>query len=77
MGYLAYDDSIKGKRPGGGTYSMTTPHHTAVVAGASNDGKRVTVLHQNWNGNKTVAEATLNLADLQSGWIKIYRPQPK
>ncbi len=68
------DAKFTGKA-GGGTYSSEAPHHTAVVAGASKDGKTLEVLQQNVNGKKTVAAATVKLNDLQSGWVKVYRPQ--
>lgn len=68
------DAKFAGRRPGGGTYTMTFPHHTAVVQTVSPDGKTVGILHQNHNGKKTVAELTLPLADLQSGWLRVYQP---
>jgi hypothetical protein len=71
------DTKFNGPRPGGGTYSMSAEHHTAVVAGVSPDGRTFQILHQNWNGKKTVAEATLATRDLKEGWIKVYRPQPR
>ncbi|MBN9521339.1 hypothetical protein J0H58_22930 [bacterium] len=71
------DAKFAGARAGGGTYSMTAPHHTAVVAAASPDGKTLMVLHQNWAGKRTVGEATIKLNDLKEGWVRIYRPQPR
>ena len=71
------DAKFSGPRPGGGTYSLTAEHHTAVVAAVAAVGKTFQILHQNWNGNKTVAEATLATRDLKEGWIKVYRPQPR
>lgn len=71
------DARFSGPRPGGGTYSMSADHHTAVVAAVAPDGKTFQILHQNWNGKKTVAEATLDTRDLKEGWIKVYRPQPR
>lgn len=70
------DAKFVGARPGGGTYTMTASHHTAIVAAASPDGKTLMVLHQNWAGKKTVGEATIKLADLKEGWVKVYRPLP-
>ena len=70
------DAKFVGPRPGG-TYSMTAPHHTAVVARVSPDGKTLGVLHQNWSGMRVVGEATLALRDLREGWVKVYRPQPR
>ena len=71
------DAMFSGPRPGGGIYSLTAEHHTAVVAAVAAVGKTFQILHQNWNGNKTVAEATLATRDLKEGWIKVYRPQPR
>ena len=68
------DAKFAGRRSGGGTYTMTASHHTAVVVNTTPNGKVLGILHQNSNGNKTVAEAILTLTDLQGGWIKIYRP---
>jgi hypothetical protein len=64
-------------RQGNRTTTTTASHHTAVVLKADRAAKTITVLHQNWSGNKTVAEATLPLAGLQAGWIKVYRPVAK
>lgn len=71
------DAKFEGARPGGGTYSMTAPHHTAVVTTASPDGRVLGILHQNWNWKRTVADATLTLSDLKGGWVRVYRPQPR
>jgi hypothetical protein len=71
------DARFEGPRPGGGTYSMTAPHHTAVVAAVGADGKTLGILHQNWSGKKTVAEATTALRDLKGGWVRVYRPLPR
>lgn len=71
------DAKFEGRTPGGGTYTAAAPHHTAVVAKVSADGKTWTLLHQNWNGNRTVAEWELKPADLKSGWLRVYRPEPK
>ncbi len=71
------DAKFSGPSPGGGTYTLSAEHHTAVVAAVTADGKTFQVLHQNWNGNKTVAEAVLATRDLKKGWIKVYRPQPR
>lgn len=71
------DARFEGARPGGGTYSMTAPHHTAVVAAVGADGKTIGVLHQNWAGKKTVAEATFALRDMKGGCVRVYRPLPR
>jgi len=72
---IQFRDAKFSGKAGGGTYSSSAPHHTAVVVSASKDGKTLEVLQQNVNGKKTVAAATVKLGDLQSGWVKIYRPQ--
>jgi hypothetical protein len=71
------DAKFSGRRPGGGTYSASASHHTAVVSGVSPDGKVITILQQNTNGKKIVTEATQVLTDMQSGWLKVYRPVPQ
>jgi hypothetical protein len=50
-------------------------HHTALVAGVR--GNRITLLHQNVNGNRTVQTGTIDMADFQSGTMRYYRPQPR
>ena len=58
------------------------PHHTAIVAGVSQKGKLVTVLHQNVGlddaddaSKKVVQEGTIRTDSLQKGgWVRIYRP---
>jgi hypothetical protein len=71
------DAKFAGPKPGGGTYSMTAPHHTAVVDQVSPDGLTLGVLHQNWGGKRTVGEAAIALRDLKDGWVKVYRPLPR
>jgi hypothetical protein len=71
------DAKFAGRRPGGGTYSASAPHHTAVVSSVSPDGKVITILQQNTNGKRVVTEATQVLTDMQSGWLKVYRPVAK
>ncbi len=71
------DAKFAGRRADGGTYEMTTPHHSAVVTAVANNGKSLTVLHQNWGGKKSVTELTFNLNDLQVGWVRVYHPMPK
>jgi hypothetical protein len=60
----------------GGTYTNTMPHHTAIVASVEENGATIHILHQNHNGNKTVQDATLHLADLKEGWLRFYHPLP-
>jgi hypothetical protein len=64
---------FQGRRPGGGKYSLTAKHHTAVVHEVRNKGTVVVVLHQNWGGKKLVTQSTFALGDLTSGWIRIDR----
>jgi hypothetical protein len=71
------DAKFSGPRAGGGTYSLTAPHHTAVVSAVAPDGKTFQVLHQNWGGKRFVGEAVVAARDLREGWIKVYRPQPR
>jgi hypothetical protein len=70
------DAKFAGPRPGG-SYTLTAPHHTAVVEAVAADGRAFQVLHQNWGGKRTVGEAVITLRDLKEGWVKVYRPQPK
>lgn len=71
------DAKFEGKTADGGTYTASAQHHTAVVAAVSKDGRTWTLLHQNWNGDRTVAEWNLPVGDLKAGWLRVYRPQPK
>ena len=71
------DTKFAGRRPGGGTYTMSFSHHTALVETVNPDLKVVGVLHQNFAGKKTVTETTLTLTDIQGGWLRFYRPQPR
>lgn len=68
------DVRLAGRGPGGvGTYGMTAEHHTAVVATVDPVTAVLTCYHQNW-GKKTVKQDRMQLKDLQSGWMRIYRP---
>src|SRR5688500_9280437 len=67
------DVKFKGRRPGG-TYSMSFPHHTAIVAGVEDGGKTVHIFHQNFGGKKVVMNGTYKLGDLKEGWMRFYRP---
>jgi hypothetical protein len=67
------DVKFKGRRPGG-TYSMSFPHHTAIVAGVEDGGQTVHIFHQNFGGKKIVMNATYKLGDLKEGWMRFYRP---
>lgn len=54
---------------------MGAPNHTAVVY--STAGDRVFMLHQNFNGKRTVSTFDFNLASLSSGRIQAFRPRPR
>src|SRR5262249_41643399 len=59
--------------PNGSWYSNDFPQHTAIVS--SVQGRTITMLNQNVNGNRTVQSTTINLDDLKSGSVQAYRPQ--
>ena len=62
-----------------GWRTMGHPDHTAVIQSASGS-KTYSILHQNTGGGedgKKVQSLTINLAEMTSGTIKIYRPQRK
>lgn len=72
------DTKFEGKRPNGkGTYSLTFPHHTAIISAVENDGKVVRIYHQNFGGKMVVLEGSLTLDDLKAGWFRVYRPLAK
>ncbi len=60
----------EGKR----TSTQSMGHHTAVVASVDEGGVVIHILQQNTGGKKIVSAATLHLADLKEGWIRIYQP---
>ncbi len=60
---------------GGGHYSVTAPHHSAVVADVDFGKGLLVVFEQNATRTKEVVRSTLYLSDLTKGWLKIYRPQ--
>jgi hypothetical protein len=51
------------------------PHHTAIVTGVQ--GNRITLLHQNVNGKRTVQTGVIDMADFQRGTMRYFRPQPR
>jgi hypothetical protein len=72
------DTKFAGKKQGGGgTYTLNFSHHTAIVASIDNDGKVIRILHQNFGGKKVVMEGSITPDHLQSGWMRIYRTNPK
>jgi hypothetical protein len=69
------DIKFQGRR-GNGSYTLTMPHHTAVVVRVEDRGRTLRILHQNWAGKKVVQETTLRLDDLKGGWLRVYEPEP-
>ncbi len=61
--------------PNGSWYSNDFPHHTVIVARVQ--GQRITLLHQNINGDRRVQTGTIDLADRQGGSMRYFRPQPR
>ena len=57
-----------------GGYGTTGPEHTAVVIDGGS-AHVFTLAHQNWGGDKTVAEVKVDLRKLVSGEVMIYRPE--
>ena len=55
-------------------YGTTGPNHTAVVVKGGRRGQ-CTVAEQNWGGVKKVRETNLNLKELVSGEVMVYRPE--
>lgn len=53
--------------------SATGPEHTSVVIKGGR--KSGVIAEQNWGGDKTVRESSLDLKDLTSGEIMVYRPE--
>jgi hypothetical protein len=51
------------------------PRHTAIVYQVS--GSKVTLLHQNLGGKRTVQMTTLDLADRTEGTVTRFRPQAR
>jgi hypothetical protein len=49
-------------------------HHTAVVAAVDAAGRVTAVYQQNFDGVRAVTEQALDLTQLTSGWVKVYRP---
>ncbi|HYT91399.1 MAG TPA: hypothetical protein VEL76_21985 [Gemmataceae bacterium] len=63
------------KSADGGFSWAEFPLHTAIVQRVQ--GTRVTLLHQNYGGKRTVQRLTLDLADLKRGTVAYSRPQPR
>ncbi|MBL9113903.1 MAG: hypothetical protein JNJ83_02775 [Verrucomicrobiaceae bacterium] len=58
----------------GGTYLLTTHHHTTVVEKVRLEDGVLHILHQNVKGVFGVTRGTHELRRLKSGWLRIYRP---
>jgi hypothetical protein len=69
--------TFKGRQPGGGSYTLVYEQHTAVVAEVDPRARELVVLEQNVNGRRLVRETRLRLADLRTGWLRVYRPVPE
>jgi hypothetical protein len=57
------------KRGGG----AIAPQHTAIVTKVV--GKKITILHQNWNNVRRVGRFQLDLSEIRKGKVSYYRPQ--
>jgi hypothetical protein len=66
------------RHPDGSTswYSAEWGHHTAVIASVSEDGKTWKLYEQNTNQRRFVVEGQLIPADIQQGFIRVYRAKP-
>lgn len=53
---------------------LGAPNHTAVVYSIAGD--RVFMLHQNFNGKRTVSTFDVNFSNMTSGQVKAYRARP-
>ncbi len=58
----------------GDLYSMSMPHHTAVVIEVLAP-LHVKIAHQNFAGKRTVQFTDVNFNDLKKGKAQFYRPQ--
>jgi len=61
---------------GDNTYSMTLPHHTAIVYEVKKDGK-IVIAHQNFNNVRKVTTFDISMADIKTGSVQAYRPKAK
>src|SRR5262249_19147986 len=59
----------------GSWYSSSYPHHSAIVE--SVQGRTITLLNQNVNGNRTVQRSIINLDDQKGGTITAFEPKLK
>jgi hypothetical protein len=52
----------------------TAYHHSAIIESVNPATGQVNVLQQNWNGDQTTERGTLNLSEMTSGVVSVYRP---
>jgi hypothetical protein len=52
----------------------TAYHHSAIIESVNAATGQVNVLQQNWNGDQTTERGTLNLSEMTSGVVSVYRP---
>ncbi|MFQ3651765.1 MAG: hypothetical protein SNJ75_15680 [Gemmataceae bacterium] len=62
---------------GAGGWTFWTSQHTAVVASVDSLGRPTSVFEQNVNGDRTMRVSQINLSQLLSGRISIYRAEPR
>jgi hypothetical protein len=72
---IQFESCVFRKPDGSYTWTMGTPHHTAIVK--SVNSSVVTLLHQNAPRGGPVREETLDLGWVTTGTYKVYTPIPK
>jgi hypothetical protein len=72
---IQFENARFDHRSGSSTSWMEFPHHTAIVE--SVQGRTVTLLNQNVNGDRHVQRSTINLDELTRGSLTAYRPKLK
>jgi hypothetical protein len=58
-----------------GSSWVALPHHTGVVAKV--EGMKISLLHQNYKGKRTVQLTTINVDERTEGTVQFFRPIPK
>jgi hypothetical protein len=61
--------------PDGSHWQLGDPDHTAVIGAV--DARRMLIFHQNINNVKRVRTDTIDLANVKSGTVTVYRSKPK
>jgi hypothetical protein len=61
--------------PDGSHWQLGDPDHTAVIGAV--DSSRMLIFHQNINNVKRVRTDTIDLANVKSGMVTVYRSKPK